>query len=153
MVALRILGVLPPSGSKQLLSILSCTVFLGYSGIIMATAMIGAMIADTTDEHELRTGRRQEGLLFSANTLIAKTSTGFGSLVAGALVFVVGFPDRATPDNVDPGVVTRLGAFAALVNLSLGIVGVLLIRRYVLSRQRHTEILSQLEQRASAGSA
>jgi Na+/melibiose symporter-like transporter len=144
-VLLRILGLLPPSGSRPLLFLLCGVVFVIYSGIIMGVTMIPAMIADTTDEHELRHGNREEGLLFSANTFMYKASSGVGILIASSIIWLVGFPRGAKPEDIDPDVVTHLGAASAVPNLVLGLAAFLVIRRYALSRERHTEILSELQ--------
>jgi hypothetical protein len=77
-VSLRLFDVLPPNGHPALLQILRVNVFFVYSGLILAMAMVGAMIADVTDEHELSTGARQEGLLFSASAFLSKAASGAG---------------------------------------------------------------------------
>ena len=52
--------------------------------------------ADVTDEHELRTGSRQEGLLFAALMLIAKAASGLGPLVGGLVLKIAHFPENAS---------------------------------------------------------
>jgi Na+/melibiose symporter-like transporter len=153
MIALRLAGILPGGGEPILLRILSFSVFFEYSGIIVAMTMVGAMIADITDEHELRTGSRQEGLLYSASTFLIKTSSGLGVLVAGFVITISGFPEGADPAAVDPRTVWNLGAFAGLLNLLLWASAVLLFRSYRLSRERHTEILGELEVKRSQRAA
>jgi Na+/melibiose symporter-like transporter len=144
MVTLRILGVLPPGGTKALLSILCVAVFIGYSAIIIGFVMVGAMIADITDEHELRTGARQEGLLFAAMTLIAKAASGLAPLVAGVVIHLADFPKNARPGEVDPIAIRNLGIFAAVFTLSVGVLATLAYSRYRLTRQGHGEILVKL---------
>lgn len=41
------------------------------------------MVADIADGHELATGKRQEGIFFSAVSFANKTTTGLGSLIGG----------------------------------------------------------------------
>ena len=46
-------------------------------------------LADISDEHELNTGRRQEGIFYSARTFFAKVTNGIGHLIAGIAAFAV----------------------------------------------------------------
>ena len=71
-MTLRLVGWLPANDNPALLPILCVFWFVGYTGIIMAMTIWGTMIADVADEYELRTGARQEGLLYSAGTFFAK---------------------------------------------------------------------------------
>lgn len=152
LVGLRLLGILPDAGSPALLRVLAVAVFFGYSSIILAFVMIGAMIADVTDEHDLRTGARQEGLLYSAMTLITKAASGLGPLVAGVILHLTGFPENARPTTVDPAVVRHLGMFVAAITLVLGIVTATLYRRYRITRLEHDAIVRKLaDRRAVAG--
>jgi GPH family glycoside/pentoside/hexuronide:cation symporter len=150
MIALRFVDVLPPSGDPALLRILCVAVFFGYSGIITGFIMVGAMIADVTDEHELRVGSRQEGLLFSAGTLVAKAASGLAPLLAGIVIKLAGFPDQARLGSVDPQAVRRLGIFVALFGLALGLLAALAYARYRLTRQEHASILDALRTRAAS---
>ena len=49
-------------------------------------------LADITDEHEAKTGRRQEGIFYSARTFFAKTSNAIGHVVAGIAIYLLRFP-------------------------------------------------------------
>jgi glycoside/pentoside/hexuronide:cation symporter, GPH family len=153
MVTLKILGVLPEAGSTALLRILCVTVFIGYGAIIVGFVMVGAMIADVTDEHELRTGARQEGLLFAAMTFIAKAASGLAPLVAGIVIKLSGFPDDAKPGAVAPETIQSLGVFAAIFAFAVGVAATLAYGRYRLTREVHRGIVVDLERarRAAAG--
>jgi hypothetical protein len=67
------------------------------------------MIANVTDEHELRVGVRQEGLLFSANMFVTKSASGL-SPPGRACRQVASFPKNAQPATVDPTAVRHLGS-------------------------------------------
>jgi Na+/melibiose symporter-like transporter len=143
-IVLRLLDLLPENGDPMLLKILCVTVFLEYAALIVAMTMIGAMIADVTDEHELRTGSRQEGLLFSANMLMAKASSGIGVLVAGFVLKAARLAENATPETVSPETVVRLGVFTATIAGIFYLGTIAFFRRYDLSRERHAGILVEL---------
>jgi Na+/melibiose symporter-like transporter len=150
MVTLKLLGVLPPNGDPALLRLLCVAVFVGYSSIIIGFVMVGAMIADITDEHELRTGARQEGLLFAAMTLIAKAASGLAPLIAGTVIHLAGFPENARPGEVDPSAIRSLGIFAAAFGLLVGLLATIAYSRYRLTRRGHSEILERLKRAASS---
>jgi Na+/melibiose symporter-like transporter len=109
--------------------------------------VIGKMIADVTDEYELLTGSRQEGLLFSANMFLTKAASGLGTLVSGILIRVAQFPDNATLTGVDPSSVRNLGLGGALGGVVFGVVTFYFYSRFRLSQERHAEIVRELAAR------
>jgi Na+/melibiose symporter-like transporter len=150
LIGLRLLGVLPGGGEPILLRVLVFTVFVEYGFIIIAMTIVGSMIADITDEHELKTGSRQEGLLFAANTFLMKAASGIGVLGAGLVIEAVDFPENASVATVSPDVVNSLGAITAIGTIALWAGAIFYFRRYRLTRERHGEILRELEERRRA---
>jgi hypothetical protein len=57
---------------------------------IVRTISNHALLADIADEHELETGQRREGALFAAAFFAAKFISGFGYLVAGPFLDLIG---------------------------------------------------------------
>ena len=54
-------------------------------GSVLNISVMSAL-ADITDEHEAKTGRRQEGIFYSARTFFSKTSNAIGHVVAGIAI-------------------------------------------------------------------
>ncbi|MCE2487021.1 MAG: MFS transporter, partial [Desulfurellaceae bacterium] len=52
LVFVRLAGLLPGSGELVLMWVVGGTIFVSYTAIIISMTMVGAMIADVTDEHE-----------------------------------------------------------------------------------------------------
>ena len=146
LIFVRLGGLLPGGGEPMLMWVVGGTIFVSYTAIIISMTMVGSMIADVTDEHELRVGARQEGLLFAANAFISKASSGLGVLVSGFVIKLAAFPAGATLGSVAPEVVQRLGLFSALVTLLFGVGMVLGFLPYRLSRERHAAIVNELRQ-------
>jgi Na+/melibiose symporter-like transporter len=146
-IGLKLVGLMPPMGDPKLFSSLCVFAFIQYAGVILSMTVIGKMIADVTDEHELRTGVRQEGLLFSANMFLTKAASGLGTLVSGVLIKLAHFPEKAAPGAVDPHIVTNLGVGAALASVGFGVVTYFFYARFQLSQERHAEIVRELVQR------
>ena len=146
-IILRLLGVMPENGHPALLPILVVyTVFIVF---IAVTLMIlaGSMIADTIDENELRSGKRQEGLFNAAFGLTAKATSGLGGFVAGIVLDVVDFPTAAAPGEVPPETIAALGLGVGPGILLFWVTAALILSRYALRRADHEEIMATLRER------
>jgi len=148
-INLRLLGWLPENGSPNLLPCLIANA-AGFTFTLgMGTVAIYSMIGDIVDEDELTTGRRRDGLFYSARTFFAKASSSFGHFVAGvALDAFVRLPFGAVPGELDAEVLTRMGILAGPVMGLAALISILLYSRHQLSRDRHAEILTALRARA-----
>lgn len=109
----------------------------------------GSMLADVADEHELETGRRQEGVFFGALSFSGKSAAGIGNWVAGLGLAAIAFPLQAAPGEVAARTVTQLALIYGPGMLLLMAVGIVVLARYSLTRERHVEIRSALAQRRS----
>lgn len=105
---LKLLGWLP-----QDMSIIFPLVFLNYALFvtmtILRTVSSHAMLADIADEQELATGKRQEGVMFAAAFFAAKFISGFGYLVGGPFLDLIGLDAGVQPGEAPPSVMTGLG--------------------------------------------
>jgi glycoside/pentoside/hexuronide:cation symporter, GPH family len=144
---LRELGLFPgnthPALFPTLLGLVALAAFFGG----LAAVSGGSMMADIADEHELNTGRRQEGVFFSAASFAGKAAGGVGHVVAGVLIDLIGFPANAEAGSVAAETLTRLGLFNGPVMAVVMGFGVIYFLRYDLTRTRHAEILHMLRER------
>ncbi|WP_339844411.1 MFS transporter [uncultured Halopseudomonas sp.] len=138
-VVSRLAGVFPEQGSVLFVPLIFCVLFA--SGVAAGLAMISgaSMMADVTQEHQFRTGRSQEGFLFSAVAFTGKLAAAVGYLVAGVGLDLIAFPVQAEPSQVSLAEVTRL----ALLNLSACLFGFASVCAYFFynidrARQEHT---------------
>ena len=151
MVDLRLLGLMPANDSELLLPILLGNSFCFSLTLGLAGVAVMSMIADIIDENELLTGKREEGLFYSARAFFAKLSSSAGQFVAGIMLdWFVRFPLDAVPGEVEQEVVFRLGLAAGPIMAVAGLIAIFFYSRYTLSSQRHAQILLQLEQRQVA---
>jgi glycoside/pentoside/hexuronide:cation symporter, GPH family len=146
-ITLRLLGILPDNSSPLLLPLLLCAWFVGFAGIIMAMTVLGTMFGDVTDEYELHSGVRQEGLLFAAGTFLQKTALGGGGLLAASMLSVTAFPSNAATAGAPADAVLKLGIFSAVTTVGFALGSAWFFSRFKLDRQRHEQILAQLEAR------
>ncbi len=146
-VMLRLAGAFPENDSPALVPLLFLIKFLQGVGVVQALVSFGSMIADVVDEHELATGRRQEGIFFGAVSFSGKATSGLGNLFAGIGLSVIGWPsgDRiASAGDVPAGTVVELGVLYGPGVASLAVISVWCYSHYRISRARHREITARL---------
>lgn len=150
-LALRVLGILPANDHPAVFTILAAETFVVQVLLIAGSVLLTAMIADIVEDSEVKTGRRSEGLLFSADNLFRKLVSGIGVFISGIVLTVVAFPDKAERGAVDPGVLQEL-ALVYIPTYSIffaGAIGFVLMFR--IDRARHEENLRALGERRVAG--
>ncbi|MEM7766354.1 MAG: glycoside-pentoside-hexuronide (GPH):cation symporter [Pseudomonadota bacterium] len=112
----------------------------GIGGAALAV-MFWAMLPDTVEYGEARTGVRAEAKTFGFATFAQKAAVGINAVLLGGLLSVVGFEA-----NADQSEATLIGmrAIMALVP-ALGAVAILLILRgYKLDRARHAALVAEI---------
>jgi Na+/melibiose symporter-like transporter len=146
---MRMAGFFPETGSPWLVPMLLVFELAQLAIGITAAMLVGSMMADVVEAAELKTGRRSEGLIFSANAFIAKSTSGVGLFVSGAVLAFVNFPEHAQPGKVDADVLFKLAMTYSVSVISLYIVALILLSQYGISRTSHNETLAALGRRAA----
>jgi GPH family glycoside/pentoside/hexuronide:cation symporter len=142
---LRVMGLLPDAASIMLV----LTIAVIALGLGTSAALIGyqSMMADAADEHEHLFGARREGLYFAGINFSAKASSGLGTLIAGAVLDLIGFPHGVVPGAATPlpgHTIVELGLIYGPGAAIVSFVSVLLLFAYRLDKARHAEILAAL---------
>lgn len=148
-IALELFGLLPDDPEFVFWFVfIAGTIDVGL--IIAFMALFFSMVADLVEQAELKTGRRAEGLFFSATTFIRKLVQGLGVIVAGAILALAGFQDGATPGEVSQEAIFKLGAYyvPSILALWLGMIAV--IAGYKIDRTTHEDNLRKLAEGRSA---
>ena len=150
-VDLRLLGLIFENGHPALLPILLAN-RAGFAFTLGVGAVaILSMIGDVIDDNELQTGKREEGLFYSARSFFAKASGSFGHFFAGILLeLYVRMPFEAVPGQLDSGTLFRIGIVAGPVMAVAAFIALFIYSRYDLSRERHQEIRRLLNERAQS---
>lgn len=156
-VSLRMLDWLPENGSALLVPVLFLMRIVQGVCTVQSNVAYGAMLADTIDEHELATGKRQEGIFFSASSFSAKAPVGFGTIIAGFGLSLIDWPtgpEIRTAADVAPETIIQLGIIFGPFVAAFGVVCLWCYSHYDLTRERHAEILEALAaQRAGSTSS
>jgi GPH family glycoside/pentoside/hexuronide:cation symporter len=106
--------------------------------------LLDSMLSDVIDEHELHSGKREEGLFFAARSFATKASYGLGSFFAGIGLDIIHFPRAATPDNVPAEAVLSLAILSGPVMFILFAATVVLSGRYPLTASKHRQIMQDI---------
>jgi GPH family glycoside/pentoside/hexuronide:cation symporter len=146
-VCLRLLGWFPDNGHPALVWLLVANIIfpISFGGILNITVM--SCLADLADENELATGRRQEGILYSARTFFGKATSSVGHLLAGIGLDVIGFPEKAVPGEISTDVLFDLGLLYAPIAAVPALISVYCYGLYKIDRRRHDEIVAELSER------
>lgn len=115
-VALGYFGILTPQ-TPYLLAILIAFSFLQHAPYSILTTTIRSAIADIADENELKTGMRQEGILYAARTFFQRVDVALGTMLAGYALVFIDFPKNAQPGQVDPETVMGIAAVFLLATI------------------------------------
>jgi glycoside/pentoside/hexuronide:cation symporter, GPH family len=143
---LRIAGLYFANGSPWLVPALFVNgVVFGTFGI-GSTIVASSMIADVVEDSELRTGRRSEGLFFSASSLMQKAISGVGVLGSGLILAYVAFPAKAKPGQVSQEILNNLVLTAVPTQALLYAIGIGLLVFYQIDRNKHEANLRELAQ-------
>ena len=118
-------------------------------GMMMLTS---SMMADVVEASQQETGRRSEGLFFAGYFFMQKCAVGIGTFAAGMILTFADFPQNAVPGRVDVTVLDGLALYYMGTVLVLGIIGVLILRHFPISRESHNERLRVLNTAAESAS-
>ena len=149
-VVLRLMEVLPDNGTLALVSTLIAFRFV--QGLILQQAFVsfGSMMADVADEHDHATGIRQEGIFFGAIAFSHKATSGFGNFIGGIGLDIIAWPrgtEIQTASDVPAETIINLGLLYGPVVAGFSVVSVWCYMHYDLTRERHAQILRELNAR------
>ena len=147
---LRLMGLMPPNHSTALFVIVLIQSIVSVAFYIAGATLTSAMIADVVEDGELKTGRRAEGLFFSASIMVAKAVSGIGLFAASAILGFIRFPTGMRPDQVAPSTLTHLAFTYAPIYAGLYAIGLTLLMGYKITRASHAETLTLLAAKAEA---
>jgi GPH family glycoside/pentoside/hexuronide:cation symporter len=101
-------------------------------------------MADVVEASQQETGRRSEGLFFAGYFFMQKCAVGIGTFFAGMILTFANFPQEAVPGEVDAAVLDGLALYYMVALATLGIIGILILRHFPISRESHNERLRVL---------
>ncbi|MEJ0042435.1 MAG: MFS transporter [Rhizomicrobium sp.] len=106
------------------------------------------MVADVVEDNAVRTGRRSEGLMFSAMAFVNKLVSAMGLILAGGVLQLA----QETATGHSPMSPTTMAALYLPALILLYGVGIVILSRYRIDRAQHEEnvrLLSDVEAQAA----
>ena len=137
-------SLFPSNDSAYLLPILCIHVVINVAAGIIVFATLGSMVMDLVEDIQLKTGRREEGILFSARSFADKAVSGFGLTLGGILLSLISWPSgqeiRETFNGQVPKEVLADLAFwyIPICVFAFG-TALLMVRGYSLKREEHEQ--------------
>ena len=147
-ITLRLIGVMPPNSSPWVLRILIIDAIATGLFSIIGFVIVTAMLADVVEEAQVRSGKRSEGVLFAADSLLRKITTSFAAIFPGLIIAYVGLSREAKPGHVDPAVLTHLALIYLPVVTALYLCSTSCIMLYRIDRKRHEHNLETIAEAA-----
>jgi Na+/melibiose symporter-like transporter len=145
---LGMLGILTPD-TPFLLPILIVFATLGYAAVSILQISIMSALADIADENELKHGVRQEGILYSTRALAAKLDQAIGTALAGFVITMIAFPDKARPGEVALDILHKLALWDGVLAAIPGVIAAVCYGRYRITRQSYQATREALVRRRS----
>jgi len=150
---LKMIGLFPPNDSVWMLPALFGSLFIGFLILPVSTMVFDSQLADVADEHEYRTGRRAEGIIFSIRTFAMKATGGLGGLIGGVGLEIIGFSEQATKEMLTPEMLNGLFFMTGPLYWIFVAVGMMFMGMYKLNENRHSEMMAELKVRRAAAAA
>jgi GPH family glycoside/pentoside/hexuronide:cation symporter len=149
-VSLRLVDIMPPNGSSILFYILVIESLLIAMLTLMTAMAITSMIADVAEDSEVKTGRRSEGLLFSIDNVLKKSTAGAGVFVASLILSAAGISGQVRPGEISEAALHEMGLIfvPAIIFIYGGAILSLLV--FPLDEQTHKSNLETLRNRGDA---
>jgi Na+/melibiose symporter-like transporter len=144
----KMLGWFPHHDSATYVPLLAALAVIASLGAAAGLVTSGSMMADIADEHELDTGRRQEGIFFGALLFAVKATSGLGQFIAGWGLDLIEFPLRAEPGTVPTATTDALAILYGPGIAFIAVISVIVLSRYRITTARHAEIVAALARRA-----
>ena len=146
-VSLRLIDMAPANTTWSLVAfIVFFGTFASACGSILNISVMSAL-ADITDDHERNTGRRQEGIFYSARTFFAKVTNGIGHVVAGVALDVIEFPRGVPASEIAPEKIYALGVIDGPFAMIWGLIAAVIYSGYRIDKAYHADVQKSLAAR------
>lgn len=133
-----------PADAVGTMFLLGCLSATAYGPTI---PLLWAMIGDTADYSEWKTGRRSTGFVFAGVVFALKAGLGLGGAISGWLLAAYGY----TPETArDPGVLEGIKTMVSLYSALCFGIGVVCMLFYPITKQLNIQMSRELAERRLA---
>jgi Na+/melibiose symporter-like transporter len=145
-ISLRLLGVLPENGTDAVFYMMFAFAFFETIFFLFFDVCWRSMTADVTEQLQIETGRRNEGVISSTMTFAGKCADALGTLLAGTLLALIAFPTETAVGEVPAGTIFNLGLIYGPLVMVIYLGACYAISRYTISRADHGTAVSRLKE-------
>lgn len=149
-VCLYYLGLFPAPRTTGVVVGLAFCGFMAGLVVSQLVVAVGSMLADIADEHDLQTGKRQEGVFYGAYAFVIKATAGIGAAVSGLALDLIHWPTGEhirTSADIPSDVLFKLAMIGGPA-LALGFIpAIWCFNHYTLDRRRHAAIRGEIDER------
>ncbi|WP_309091809.1 MFS transporter [Phenylobacterium sp.] len=143
-LVLGMMGVLDPT-TPGLVPLLIAFAAVQYGSISVLQISVMSALADVADENELKFGLRQEGILYSTRTMAGKIDMAVGTMVAGAVITLINFPEGAKSiADVPAKVLFDLALWDSIMAAIPGVIAVFFYSLYKIDRNSYEQTRAAL---------
>jgi Na+/melibiose symporter-like transporter len=142
-IALAYFGVISPETPYLLVILIGFSLFQ-HAGYSLLTTTTRSALADIADENELKTGLRQEGILYSARTFFQRVDTALGTMLAGWTLVLINFPAKAVPGQVEQTALDGIG-LAFLLSVIPGTIAAVIYSMLRVTKKSYDSTRAALE--------
>ena len=147
-IVLRFIDWFPENGTQTLVIALLSLKFI--QGVFAAQSLVSfnSMLADIADEHELVTGKRQEGIFYAAASFASKTTAGIGSFIAGVCLDLISWPRGAhiqSAADIPAESIVWLGLLYGPIVACFAVFNLIFNLKCKMTRKDHEEVVRRLE--------
>lgn len=125
-------------------------VIFANSAAVGMMILINSMFADVVEASEAETGRRSEGLFFAGYFFTQKCAVGVGTFIAGIILSLASFPEKAVAGQVESAVLQQFTLFYIAALLCIGAIGISMLRHFPITRESHEARLRALNSAAES---
>lgn len=143
-IALPLAGLGPAAGSEPMGWYVCGCRFLGGLSYGLYLVPLGALILDIGDEHEVNTGRPQQGLVAAVHFLGLQAASAVVGLVAGVFLDVIAFPIGVPVAQMPATKIQLLGLFVVAIIVIASALLVSVVSSLDMSRERQASIARRL---------
>ncbi|WP_164117835.1 MFS transporter [Sphingorhabdus sp. Alg239-R122] len=140
---LRLAGFFPGNESPALIPLLFGLSVIGTGLGIAAMILAMSMMADVASGYEKETGKKSEGVFSAGMFFMQKLVSGFGLILAGSIITLIGLPDGAARGSVDDAIVANLNMAFVIISTLLGLLTAWAFRKIPLSEDEHHARLAE----------
>lgn len=144
-IAAPLAGLAPDAGSQGIGWFVATCRFLAGLSYGCYLVPLGAVILDIADEHEVNTGRPQQGLVSAAHFFGLQAASAIVGLSAGFFLHMIEFPTGLKPDEMPWEKIRSLALFVLVVIVVVGAGLAVVIRTLDVSTSKQVGINERLK--------